>query len=272
MRGAFAYVNGRIVPEAEALVGVRDRGIMYGDGVYETIRVRNGRCLRIDRHFRRLLDGLNTLRIADPLQEAGLENAVGELLEANGLKDARVRVTITRGGSIEANEPTITATATPLSDEQPHKIRAVISSYRRDDTSPLSRIKSLNCLASVMAGFEAQQAGAEDAILLNSRARVAEATFANVFVVAGRRLLTPSCDQGCLPGTVRAAVLDMASELGLEAQETEMTPEQLLAADEVFLTSAIRLARPVVQVDGKVIGGGTHRVASLVREALLAME
>lgn len=272
MNKAFAYVNGRIVPEAGAGIGVQDRGVLYGDGLYETIRVRNGRCLRLEKHSQRLRRGLETLGIADPFGESSLEETVGELLQANGLTDARVRVMVTRGISVDADESTITATAVPLSDTEPREAKAVISSYRRDEASPLTRVKSINCLASVMAGIEARRAGADEAILLNTRGRVAEAAFANVFVVMGRRLLTPPPEEGCLPGTVRAAVIEMAPVLGLEAEETHITPEQMLAADEVFLTSAIRLVRAVPAIDGKAVGRGTYPVSAKIREALLAGE
>jgi branched-chain amino acid aminotransferase len=263
------YINGDILPQDKAGLNVFDRGLLYGDGLYETIRVRNGRCLRFDSHAARMADGAAVLAI--PLDIARLESAIDSLLQANHLSDARVRATLTRGAA-PIGDPTLIITAVPLPHHGLDPTAVITSSYRRDETSPLTRVKSLNCLASVMAGFEAHARGADDAVLLNTRGNLAEATTANVFVVKGRRLMTPALDQGCLPGTVRAEVLALAPELGLDPIECEIGVDGLRSADEVFLTSAIRLARPIVELDGKVVGSGRHEVCARVREALLRNE
>ncbi len=272
MNAAIVYLNGDLVSGIEAAVGVGDRGLLYGDGLYETIRVRNCHCLRLNRHVQRLLNGLEALRIENPFRHVEVEYVIKELLEANNLTDARVRVTITRGPCQDSSRPTAIVAASPLADEEPRATKVILSSFRRDEANPLTAVKSLNCLASVAAAMEAQEAGADDAILLNTRGSVAEATFANVFAVSGRRLVTPSLDQGCLPGTLRAAVLEMAAGLGLEPREEAVDPEMLFAADEVFLTSAIKLARPVVEINGRAVGCGEHQVCKQVREALLEAE
>lgn len=258
------------VPAAyHAGIGVFDRGLLYGDGLYETIRVRNGVCLRFALHANRLTRGLRVLQIPPP--DIDISAAIQQLLKANNLSDARVRVTITRGMSI-GGTPTVVITAVPLPSHGLDPTKAVISSYRREETSPLTRVKTLNCLASVMAGIEAHARGADDAILLNTQGNVAEATTANVFLVTGSRLITPALDQGCLPGTIRTAVLDLAPQLGLEPSEGEITPEDLTNADELILTSAIKLARPIVELNGRTIGRGTHHTCSRIRTALLADE
>ena len=272
----FAYVSGAVVAFEDAAVGATDRGVTYGDGLYETIRVKGGECVRLLLHLDRLLSGVRTLEFEDTLSEVDFRGAISDVLEANHLTDARVRVTVTRGrsagpgrmGPSGAITPTVLITADPLIEVQPEPCPVIISSYRRDETSPLTGVKTLNCLPSVMACIEAEKQGAADAILLNTQGNVAEGTTANVFVLKGEQLTTPSPDQGCLPGTVRSAVLGLAPQLGLQAVECVIRPESLAAADEVFYTSAIRLVRPIGSVDGAIIGAGGE-VWKRIREALL---
>jgi branched-subunit amino acid aminotransferase/4-amino-4-deoxychorismate lyase len=270
MADQFVHINGAIRPMGEAAVSVFDRGLLYGDGLYETIRVRNRWCIRFDLHMTRLANGLAALDIRIP--EIDFQTAIFDLLTANSLSDARVRLTITRGESPDAGNPTTVITAVPLSPHGLDPTKAIIISHRRDETSPLTGVKTINCLASVMSVIEARNKGADDAVLLNTSGNAAEATTANLFAVSGRRLLTPSLDQGCLPGTVRAAVLDLAPGLGLDAVEACIHPNDLGAADELFLTSAIRLARPIVELDGNTIGDGTYDICARIRESLLRDE
>lgn len=266
------YLNGQILSSEAARVSPTDRGLLYGDGLYETIRVRRARPLRIDLHAARLAAGLRLLRI-DP-GDFDLARAVESVLEANGLADARVRATVTRGDqSLFPSAPvTILIAAEPLQEHPPEPVRASIATLRRDQLSPLTRAKTLNCLASVVSLLEARARGADDAILLNNAGRVAEATTANVFIVSGTRLLTPPPEEGCLPGTVREAVLDVAPALGFEPVVAPLELTDVLSADELFLTSAIRLPRPVCSVDGTPIGMGQYEGCLRIRQALLEME
>jgi branched-chain amino acid aminotransferase len=275
----FAYVSGKVVPIEEAVVSVSDRGVIYGDGLYETIRAKGGECVRLALHLDRLFTGARTLGFPDDLSKLGFASAIAEVLEANSLLNARVRVTVTRGrdtapggmGPASATQPTVIITAYPLIEVEPQPCHVVISSFRRDETSPLANVKTINCLPSVMALAEAQRSGASDAILLNTQGNVAEGSTANVFIVNGGHLTTPSVDQGCLPGTVRSAVLGLAPHLGLEVSEGPVRPEVLNDADEVFFTSAIRLVRPIGVIDGRTVGSG-DKVWRLIREALLRAE
>jgi len=162
--------------------------------------------------------------------------------------------------------------STALRQAQDEPARVVISSTRRDELSPLSSIKSLNYLPGILALQEARAAGADDAILLNTRGYVAEGTVGNLFLVSGRTLVTPSLDQGVLPGTVRAAVIELASGIGLEVAERAVRPEELARADEVLLTNAIGLVRSVCEVDGRPIGDGKYPVSKRIRRALLDSE
>ncbi len=280
MKDRFAYVNGSIVPVGQAQVSIADRGVLYGDGLYETIRVRNGKCVRFGRHIERLLHGVSVLDLGESIRHVDFARTIDELLDADGMADARVRITITRGagagpGRMEAasrGEPTVIVTADVLPEPRLEPTRVIISSLRRDEASPLVAVKTLNCLPSVVARMEAEKAGADDAIFLNTQGNVAEGTTANVFLRVGDRLLTPSLDQGCLPGTVRAAVLEMARELGFEPDESVIEPAMLRDADEAFFTSAIRLIRPICEVGADRVGQGTYEASSGTLETLLRGE
>ena len=280
MKERFAHVNGSIVAAKDAAVGIADRGLIYGDGLYETIRVRNGKCVRFRRHIERLFNGAGILGFNDSVFNVDFGGAIGELLEANGLTDARVRVTVTRGvstgpgkmGGAGASEPTVVITADVLPESRLEPTRVIISSLRRDERSPLTGVKTLNCLPSVVARIEAENKGADDAVFLNTDGKVAEGTSANIFLVFGDRLLTPSLDQGCLPGTVRAALLESAPELGLEAVECAIESDGLCEADEVFFTSAIKLIRPIYEVAGTSVGNGRQEACARILETLVRSE
>ncbi len=275
MSKRYASVCGRIMPAEEARVSILDRGMLYGDGLFETIRARNGICVRLERHLERLHAGADVLRFGDRLDGIDFDSMIRAVLHANGLADARVRLTVTRGESAGAGRigmsgglpPTIIVTADPLTLEPPEPADVIISTIRRDESSPLSRIKSLNYLPSILARIEAEEAGADDAILLNSRGMVSDGTVGNIFLVKGDSLITPSLDQGPLPGTVRAAITELAPQLGLQVTEKAVHPDELSEAGEVFFTNAIQLVRPVRSVGGRVVRVG-HAVAERVREAL----
>ena len=279
MTKRLAYVNGRILPLEDAAVSIADRGFLYGDGLFETIRVRSGKCVRLDQHLARLRTGARVLEIEGIPDKTDLERAVAALLDANALANARVRLTISRGLSAgpgilsgTAGPPTVVITADDLPTAEPEPARAIISSIRRDELSPLSSIKSLNYLPGILAIREAQAAGADDAILLNTAGMVAEGTVGNLFLVNGSTLVTPALDQGVLPGTVRAAVIELAPGLGLEVEERAVEPDELASADEVFFTNAIQLVRPVRKLNGAALGTGTYPVCQRMRQALLTAE
>ena len=264
------HLNGRIVESEQATVGISDRGLLYGDGLYETIRVRNGRPVRFESHMRRLLYGAGVLEMPECVNAFDYAAAIAELLDANALSDARVRITITRGattGDIVPSpdaKPTIFIMAVPLPTHDPRPVSVIVSSFGRGP-APLCSVKITNCLPSILAKSQAARRGADDALLTNTQGNIAEATTANVFIVKDNRLITPDVNQCCLPGTVRAAVLEMAPALGLEPVESAVTIDMFNDADEVFLTSAIKLVRSVA----------CHRsaaVAERVIERLLAEE
>lgn len=258
----WVFVNGGFVESDEARVPALDRGLLYGYGLFETMRARCGRVFRLDEHHRRLSQGALALGIALPLAVDDLRTAIEEIARRNALEDARVRLTVTAGPTRETGSaaPSVLLTAAPVSD-YPRELyekgmAAITSAVRRNETSPLSRIKSLNCLDNVLARDEARRRGADHAILLNTQGLVAEGSSSNLFLAQGDRLLTPTIASGALPGITRAAVLDLAQGAGIDCTEVEITPEMLAGSDEAFLTGAVMGVMPLTRIDGKALGDG----------------
>lgn len=251
----IVWIDGRLTPIDEARIDPRDRGFTLGDGLYETIRAARGRLLRLDRHFARLADGLRLLGFPPIAGDTILADAMRAVLAANGLDEAAIRLTVSRGPAARgiapdpAGRPTVVAAAAPYAPPAPlAAITATVT--RRNQHSPLSRVKSLNCLDAVLARIEASERGAAEAILLNTEGRVAETTAANLFAVIGDALVTPPVGDGALPGVMRA---DILARLG--AEERALTPADLAAAEEIFLTSSLGI-RPVIDLDGRPLAAG----------------
>ena len=276
------YLDGHLVEPEQARIDPRDRGFLLGDGLFETMRAERGRVPFLDRHLDRLEASAAILGIPLPQPRAALAAACLEVLQANGLTNciAAVRLTLSRGPGPRGlapppePEPTLLITAAPLAEKAPSPGRVVISTIRRNEHSPLSRIKSLNYLDAVLALREARERGADDAILCNTAGRLACASAANLFLVRDGVLLTPSLGEGVLPGITRGLILELASELGSSAEENAIPPPALERAEEVFLTSSLIGVRPLVAADGHPVGRGalgplTEGLGEAYRERLL---
>ena len=255
----WVYLDSGFIPAAEARVAAADRALLYGHGLFETFRARRGAVYLLDRHLARLKSGAQTLGIEPPAALSGLTAIVRELSERCGLADARVRLTLTAGA--EHEQPALLIQAQPVTG-YPHSlyeqgIAAVVATVRRNETSPLSRVKSLNYLDSLLARQQARAAGAHEALLLNTIGRVAEGSATNVFIVQGDQLVTPPLEDGALPGVTRGAVLELAAKAGLTPVEAPVTLADLRRADEAFLTNAIAGLLPLVTIDGAAVGAGT---------------
>jgi branched-chain amino acid aminotransferase len=245
----IVWNNGQLTPIDKARIDPRDRGFTLGDGLYETIRVRDGRLMRIDRHFSRLDAGLRLLGIQLKLDKNAMTAAMRAVLDANSLKEAVLRLTVSRGVSARglvpdpAAPPTAVISAAPYAaPAQPAKLM-VATVTRRNAASPLSRVKTTCCLDSILARMEAAKFGMDDAILLNGDGWVAEATAANIFAVIDGILATPPLSDGALPGVMRAAIM-----AHLPLGECSLSVEDLSRASEIFLTSSLGI-RPVVTFD-----------------------
>ena len=267
--GDCVYVNGEVVPREDAKVSPFDRGFLYGDGLFETIRAYAGVPFMLDAHLHRM--GASAAALGIPMPErAELGEAVTRLIELNQLGDAYVRITVTRGlhtGALapaEPAEPTVLVEARKLHPYPPelyaNGATVVVSSLRHDSDSPLRRHKTTNYLLSILAKREARERGADEALLLDAAGHVAEGTTSNIFCVrrhGGRdsTLLTPPLDMNILPGITRATVLDLAPEAGIETGETRFTLDDLCSADEIFLTNSLMEVMPVRSVDDREFTG-----------------
>ncbi|WP_029009652.1 aminotransferase class IV [Azospirillum halopraeferens] len=250
------WLNGRLMAAAEARIDPADRGFTLGDGLFETLRVAGGRVCHGDRHLARLSAGARVLDLPVPYGPDALAAAMAALIAARGLEDGVLRLTLSRGTGARGvppppdPHPTVLITAAPLPPPG-GPMRAVIATVtRRNEHSPLSRLKTLNYLDSVLARQEAARRGADEALLLNTAGRLAESSVANLFVVLEGRTVTPPVADGALPGIRRALLLERG-----HAEERSLTPDDLARAGEAFLANSLGL-RPLVAVDGRPVGNG----------------
>ncbi|OGO52138.1 MAG: hypothetical protein A2148_12580 [Chloroflexi bacterium RBG_16_68_14] len=286
----WVYLDGVFVDAGQARVAAGDAGLLYGRGLFETFRARRGRVYLLERHLARLEAGAGTLGIELPAALGGLWDIVRELAERCGLDDARVRLTLTAGPSTlrlrsvqaglrtspEGGRPTLLLQARPATDYPERMYQqgasAIIVPVRRNETSPLSRVKSLNYLDNLLAREQARSAGADEALFLNTQGRLADGSASNVFLVKGGELLTPPVEDGALPGVTRGALLELAKGAGLGSREATLVSDDLLGADEAFLTNAVAGVLPLVSVDGVPVSSGapgeaTRRLRALYEAA-----
>ncbi len=262
----LAFVNGTFVPAAKASISIFDRGFLYGDGIFETLRVYNGKVFRLAQHLWRLRSGVDALQIRG-LQDADfIANAVRELIRRNRIREGFVRILVTRGnGDIGLN---IAHAGAPLlviyAQNKPPRPE---TEYRRGWCVVTSKIlvsadswlevtKTISRVHHVAAKAEAEAAGVEDALLLNTRGQLTEGTTSNLFIIKKGCLLTPPIADGLLGGITRAAILELAQHQRIPTSEEHLTPRDLYRADEAFLSSTLIELMPIVEADGKKIGAG----------------
>jgi branched-chain amino acid aminotransferase len=279
----LVHLNGRLIEEAEATVSVFDRGFLFGDGVFESLRACAGRFFRLERHLDRLERSCALAGITGLPSRPALSAELLQLLAANRLMEARVRLTVTRGAGrpgdylAASGPPTRVATASPFqgisSGVRQAGVGVRLSPGRAIPASAVDpAIKTTSRLFAVLARREAAGQGAFEALLLDGAGRITEGTASNLFLVRGGRLTTPP-PGGALPGVTRHAVLEIASLSGLAADETPIRADDLNMADEIFLTNTSWEVLPVVSVDGGPAGGGrpgpvTMKLQSLYRDLM----
>jgi branched-chain amino acid aminotransferase len=255
------YLNGTIVPPDFARIDPADRGFTLADGLFETLRAYRGKPFRLADHLERLSDSADALGIPLLFDVPAIAEAVMEVLEANALAEAAIRITLTRGTGPRGLappadvKPTLMISAVPYAP-LPDTCAATVVGIRRNEGSPLSRMKSLAYLDNVLAAGEAARRQAEEAILLNNAGRVAGAARANPFAVIGGRLVTPPMGDGVLPGIARRVVLELAAALKIPAEEASLSPGDLARAQENFLTTPLFERRWVGRRDDRALGPG----------------
>ena len=261
----IVYLNGNFVRANEAKISIYDHGFLYGEGVFETLRVYKGKVFRFQRHIQRLYDSLKQIHMDLPIGANIIHKTIGFLLHQNRLKDAYVRVTISRGegpiglDSSLCSQPTILIIAEPMksypSNFYSEGISLMISSHRKippDCISPT--IKSSNYLMNILAKREAKDKGAQEAILLNIEGYLTEGTVSNLFIVKDRKIYTPALSSGILNGITREAVIELAEHRHSEVVQTHIDPHILMTADESFITNTTMEIMPVAYCDGTKIG------------------
>lgn len=274
----MVYLNGSLVPVSQARISPTDYGFLYGYGVFETMRAYEGHVFRLDKHLARLERSARALHI-NLNDVAALEKAVYETLKANQLLDARIRLTVSPGEeepdprATPRGKPTVFIMTIPY--EPPSEriyrqgVTAIVSRVRRSAKSPSSSLKSLSGLDLVLARQEAASAGVDHAILLNDKGLVTEGSTTNVFYVKGGVLFTPAEHCGLLAGVTREVVLmELAPSLGIRVEETNVTLNHLLGAEEAFLTNSMIEIMPLTSLDGRSIGSG--RPGTLTRRFMKA--
>jgi branched-chain amino acid aminotransferase len=286
-QGGVCWIDGEIVAAREARVPVRDHGLLYGDGIFEGIRVRGGRVFRLDDHLARFAAGAKAIALALPRPLAEVREIVLATVRAHGTAEAYVRLLATRGEGPLGVDPSPCGPARVLclvdsialypEEKRRRGLDLLTSSLRRPGPDVLDpRVKSLNYLNNVLAKLEARSRGADEALLLNAAGLVAEAAVANVFAVRRGELLTPPATDGALEGITRATVLDLAPALGIPARERSLGRFDLLAAEECFLTGSGAGLVGVRSLDGRPIGAGApgpvlDKLAAAFADACVAL-
>jgi len=283
-KNEFVYVSGDFVPRKEARISALDAGVLLGAGLFETLRTYAGKPFRLGAHLARLRASGEFFRIFIRESDSQVAEAVARLVKANGLADARVRLTATRGpladavDDDEAPPATLIITAGPMTPYPAELYEkgatVVVSDIRISADDPTVYHKTTGYLRNLLALRDAHRARATEALIFNTKGRLAEGSLSNVFIVSEGRLLTPTVEEGLLAGITRAAVLELAAEAGVPAEQKPLSARAVLDADEMFLTNSIMELLPVGRVERKEIGDGrpgpvTKQLASAYRALVI---
>ena len=269
------FIDGKYLHERDAKVSVFDHGLLYGDGVFEGIRAYNGRVFKLKEHIDRLFYSAKAILLEIPMSHAELMKATVETIRANKLRDCYVRLVVTRGvGNLGLNprsckKPTVIIIAGKIQVYPPELYArgmdiVTVPTVRNLHSALNPAIKSLNYLNNILAKIEANNAGVEEAVMLNAEGFVAEGTADNLFIIKNGEVFTPPNSAGALYGITRQTVIDLAQAHGLKVSEPNLTRYDLFNADECFLTGTGAEIMPVVKIDGRVIGTG--KPGELTRE------
>jgi branched-chain amino acid aminotransferase len=275
---AVCWLDGVIVPEDQARVSVFDHGVLYGDGVFEGIRFYQRQAFRLQAHLRRLQHSAKAIKLTLPYSLHDLELAVREVILAFAVPDGYLRLVVTRGKGSLGVDPSSCKRGTTfiIADKlsvidarvKTHGAKLIIAATRRlppDGLDP--RVKSLNYLNHVLARIEANQANADEAILLNGQGHVSEGTTDNVFIVRDNTLLTPPVSDGVLDGITRGVIMELADARDLACMERSLSAYDLYTADECFLTGTAMELIPVREIDGRILPGCPGPVYQTMQQA-----
>jgi len=261
------YINGKLYDKADAKISVYDHGLLYGDGVFEGIRVYDGKIFRLREHVDRFYESARHIQLEIPISREKMAEAISSTVQVNDRRNGYIRALVTRGAGTLGLDPRKTSDPQVIiivedialypRELYDHGLEIVTAGTRRNHPDSLDpRVKSLNYLNNIMAKMEAIQAGCLEALMLNHKGEIAECTGDNIFVIKRGALKTPPVDAGILEGVTRKAVLELARAAQLPAQEAALTRQDVYAADECFLSGTAAEVIPVVKCDGRLIGNG----------------
>ncbi len=262
------YINGEYLSKDDAKISVYDHGLLYGDGIFEGMRIYGGKVFRLNEHLDRLWESAAAISLKMPLTIEALASDLNECVRRNGHDEGYIRLIVTRGSGelgldpFRCSNPQVIIIADKISlypqELYDNGLELVTASTIRNHPAALSpRVKSLNYLNNVLAKMEGLQAGCKEALMLNHLGQVAECTGDNLFIVKSGRLMTPSKEAGILEGITRNAVIQLAKEAEIETLELALTRHDIYTADECFLTGSAAEVIPAVKLDGRIIGNGT---------------
>ncbi len=275
----LVFLNGKFLPEADAFVPLNDRGLLLGDGLFETLRVANGQPFRCAQHLERLVRGAEFLKIKLPFTPKEIQKFAEQLIEKNELADAILRVTLTRGAGARgysqknSGAPTLAMTLHPLpivNADEPLQWSLVTSSFRVPASDVLAGFKTTSKILNVLARAEAEEQGADEALLLNTNGEVAETAGGNLFWVYQDAVCTVPTGRGVLPGITRAVVLEICQSLGLATNKRIIKPEHLRNAEGIFVTNSAFGIVPVAAFDSLPVAPSplVDEIASAYNEML----
>ena len=274
----FIFLNGKIISDADANISSADRGFLYGDGIYETLRSYNGKPFKLADHLERMRDSARQLKISFDYTNADIGERINELLENNHTQDAYIRITLSRGsggGRLQMDDNIEPTTLIQLKPFSPYDSKLydegmslVVSDYKRSTTCPISRYKSTNLLQSILRKEESNKKSAHETIILNTDGYVAECVVSNIFMVSGGSVITPSLDTNILPGITRIMVLDICKNSGIPSGEEHFKVDALIKAEEVFITNSLMEIMPVSTINDCKIGNSvTGRITQQLMNA-----
>lgn len=267
------FLNNKLINENQAKISIFDHGLIYGDGIFETMRSFDAKVFMLGDHLERLKKSAAVLSLRIPWNKTYLSRAITKTLSANRLKNAYIRIAITRGpGPLGldikgCDNPTLIILATPLKKTGLKMINVCISKMRKDPNNPLNYIKSSNYLQNIIAKVDAKKRGFDDAIFLNTNGFITETTTSNIFIVNNSGIVTPEVSCGLLEGITRSFIIYLARSIKIPVGQGKLTYKDIARANEIFLTNSISAIIPVASVNSKRVGEGKiGKITKLLNE------
>ncbi len=265
----YISLNGKIIPDTEGYISISDRGFLYGDGIFDTLRSYNGKPFKLNEHIERLRNSSKKLMIDFEYTNSEISKNIELLIEKNNIQNVYIRITLSRGvggsglGISDNHKPTLLIQTKPFTPYEYKLYNAgmtlVVSKSRRSTSCPISCHKTTNLLKSIILKEEAKTKSANEVVILNTDGYAAECVISNIFMVNNGNVITPSLDTNILPGITRRTVLNICHNIGIHASEERFTIKRLIKADEVFITNSLMEIMPVSRIDdykiGKIIPG-----------------